>query len=180
MFLEPNQTVLFVIDIQGKLAEIMADRDQVLQRTALVIQVADKLGIPIIVTEQAPDKLGPTIEAVQSVLSHSQRFSKLTFSCCGDPTIQDHLESLKRSQILITGIEAHVCVFQTVKDLLFQNYQTHVLADAVSSRTAQNRDIALERMRDEGAIITSSEMAVCELLKSASHSKFKEIMSVLK
>ncbi len=176
-----NQSVLLVIDVQGKLAELMHDRDQVVARIQKLINVAQILDVPVILTEQAPDKIGKTLPEIASALFKYLPIKKLSFSCWQNEEFQETLGGMKmRRQIVICGIETHVCVYQTAVDLLGQGFHVQVVVDAVSSRTKENKEIALERLKDFGVGLTCTEMIICELLRTAEHKKFKEIMALIK
>jgi nicotinamidase-related amidase len=176
-----NNTVLIVIDVQGKLAEIMDNKEDLFANLERIIKGAQVLNIPIIWTEQVPEKLGPTLPQLSELLAPgSAPIPKSSFSCCGVSSFTDTLQSLGRQQILITGIETHVCVYQTTLDLLAGGYEVQVVADAVSSRTPENRHIGLTRMQDAGAALTSTEMALFELLRVAEGSPFKQIAKIVK
>ena len=176
-----NNTVLAVIDVQGKLASLMYEHERLFGNIERMIKIAQILEVPILWTEQAPDKIGASIELVNTLLSPTLRpITKRTFSCYACPEFRTQLHASRRRQVLVCGIETHVCVYQTVRDMHRHGYDILLLADAVSSRTQSNRDIALERMRDEGATLTSVEMAACELLNGADHPQFKSAMANIK
>ena len=175
-----DKTVLIVIDVQEKLARAMYDRENLVKKASQMANGARILGIPVIWTEQNPDGLGPTVREVRDYLGDSQPVVKFSFSCCGEAKFVEALEACGRKQALILGIECHVCVFQTAIDLLAMGYEAHVVSDAVSSRTAENRTIGLERLKQAGVVITSVEMALFELLKVASGDEFKQILKVVK
>lgn len=175
-----ENTALIVVDVQDKLARVMYEKEMLFENLQKLIKGVQILGIPIILTEQNPGGLGPTIPEVAHLLSDLQPIPKLSFSCCGDGRFLRELEALNRQQVLIAGIEVHVCVYQTAVDLLRLGYEVQVVADAVSSRTAENREIGLERVRSEGASLTSTETALFELLKVAEGAKFKEILNIVK
>ena len=157
----------------------MHDAQALLHHVAALIKAAQILQIPIITTEQAPDKIGETVPAIKELLK-SAIIQKRSFSCAAAGEFSSQLSSLKRKQIVVAGIETHVCVYQTVCDLREEQYDVQVVADAVSSRTQTNKDLALERIRGTGATLTSTEMIVCEWIRGADHPKFKEIMSLIK
>jgi len=175
-----ENAALLVIDVQGKLAQLMHGRETLFENLQRMIKGAQILGIPIIWTEQNPKGLGPTIPEVAHFLSDCQPIGKLSFSCCGDEDFMQKLRSLNRKQILITGIEAHICVYQTAMDLINLGYEVEVVADAVSSRTVENKEIGLEKVRGGGGKLTSTETAIFELLKVAEGEKFKEILQIMK
>jgi len=175
-----DNTVLVIIDIQGNLYQSMDDKLFLLENNRKMIQGIPLFGIPIIVTEQIPEKLGPTIPEISDLLAGVKPISKECFSCWKNQNFMKEVMAQNRKEILVTGIEAHVCVYQTVMDLLKVGYKVHVAADAVSSRTAQNREIGIARMRDAGAAIKSTEMVLFELLQTAASDKFKDVFKIVK
>lgn len=178
--LKRDNTTLVVIDVQGKLAGLMHDRAELFANLRRMIQGAKVLDLPIVVTEQYPEGIGPTVPEIAEVLPKLDPISKICFSCCGADEFTTSLRSLNRKQVLVTGIETHICVMQTVLDLLDTGYDVQVVADAVSSRTADNKRIGLERMRDAGAVITSTESALYELLGVASGTEFRAVLKLIK
>jgi len=175
-----SAAVLIVVDIQGNLFQAMQDKENLLANTAKVIKGAKIFNLPIIVTEQIPEKLGQTIPAIAQELTGVETIDKESFSCWGNNKFQEKLKSISRRKAIIMGIECHVCVYQTVIDLIDNGYSVHVVADAVSSRTKENRDIGLAAMKNAGAHLTSTEMVLFELLHSAGDAKFKEIYKIVK
>lgn len=178
--LSQEDSVLMVIDMQGNLYESMQDKQFLLENVRKLVRGMQVFGIPVLVTEQIPEKLGPTIEPVASLLPDARRIPKSDFSCCGDEKIMKALKAAERQQVLLCGIETHVCVYQTAVDLLGFGYDVHLVADAVSSRTVLNREIGIEKMRDEGARLASTEMVLFELIRSADDPKFKDIFRIVK
>lgn len=178
--LDSNQTVLVVIDIQGKLSQAMYEKESLFDNFHKLIEGVQVLGIPIILTEQNPERLGKTLPEIATLLPGIQALPKFSFSCCDVAGFMEELKKLNRKQVLICGIETHVCVYQTAMDLLGSGYEVQVVADAVSSRTLSNKTIALERMRDEGVKLTSTEMVLFELLEIAQGPKFKELLKIVK
>ena len=176
-----ENTALAVIDVQGKLTGLVHENEKVLTHIQHFIKAAEAFSLPILWSEQAPNKIGETVESVRNLLYPMLKpVHKRSFSCYGCPEYVEHLKKVNKRQILVTGIETHVCVYQTVRDLHRHGYEVHLIADAVSSRQKFDHELALARMRDEGIIITTTEMALCELLKTADHPKFKDIMVYLK
>ena len=176
-----DNTLLVVIDVQGKLAEIMHDKENLFANLERIIKGVQVLNIPIIWTEQVPEKLGSTLPQFSKLLADSTKpIPKSSFSCCGVAPFTDALKSSGRQQILMAGIETHVCVYQTTLDLLAEGYEVQIVTDAVSSRTPENRHIGLTRMKDAGAILTSTEMALFELLRVAEGPQFKQIAKIVK
>ena len=178
--LTTENTVLIVIDIQEKLTRVMHQKEYFLENLKKLIRGVQVLGIPIILTEQNPRGLGATVPEVAGLVPGLQPIAKFSFSCCGDPRFTQELAALNRKQVLLAGIETHVCVYQTTPDLLNQGYQVQIVADAVASRTGENKDIGLERMKSEGASLTSTETVLFELLKVAEGTVFKEISKIVK
>jgi len=179
--LEIGNTALAVIDVQGKLAGMVHSHERVLRHIHHFIKASEVFKLPILWTEQAPHKIGETIEPIKAeLLKKAKPIHKRSFSCYGCPEFVEHLKAIQTRQILVTGIETHVCVYQTVCDLHAHGYEVHLIADAVSSRHEFDHHLAIERMRHEGIIITTAEMAMCELLKTSDNPKFKEIMAYIK
>lgn len=176
-----NNTALLVIDVQERLAPVMDDKETLLSNVERMIRGAQVLELPILWTEQVPEKLGPTLPELADLLTAiSQPVSKASFSCCGVQPFMQALRESDRRQVLVTGIESHVCVYQTVMDLLDQDYEVQLVTDAVASRTPENKAIALERMKAAGATLTSTEMALFELLRVAEGDKFRTISKLVK
>ena len=171
---------VIIVDVQEKLAAAVHEKDALIQNTVKLVLGAKILGIPIIWTEQNPKGLGPTVPEVAGLLVETKPITKLSFSCCGEEGFMAALSRLKRKQVLIAGIESHVCVYQTVADLCKIGYEVQVVADAVSSRTFENKAIGWERCKQSGASLTSVETALFELLKKAEGEKFKQILKVVK
>jgi nicotinamidase-related amidase len=178
--LQSDNTALVVIDLQGKLWNVMNEKEALLENSLKLIKGLRILDIPIILTEQNPKGLGPTLDEIAQVLPETRPIPKLSFDCCQNKEFMQALSGLKRKQILICGIEAHICVYQTSLELLKQGYEVQVIVDSVSSRVIRNRDIALSRLQSEGVKLTVTEMAQYELLQSAENPKFKEMLKVIK
>jgi len=179
--IECDNTVLVVVDIQEKLARVIHERDALVSAADKLIRGAAALGLPVVHTEQNPDGLGPTVPELAQHLD-GEPITKLAFSCCGEPAFTEALAATAagRQKVLLAGIETHVCVYQTAADLLAADYEVHVVADAVGSRTPENRAIGLARMKDAGAQVTSVEMALFELLQVAEGPAFKAILKIVK
>jgi nicotinamidase-related amidase len=175
-----ENTVLVMIDIQEKLTRAMLDREVLVENAVKMVRGAKILATPIIRTEQNPDGLGRTVPELEELLGDVEPITKLSFSCCGEPRFTEALQKFGRKQILICGIESHVCVYQTIADLAALGHEVQVLADVVSSRTAENRNIGLERCREAGASITSVETALFEMLRAAEGDRFRQMLKVVK
>ncbi len=175
-----EDAVLIVIDMQVNLYRVMQEQEAIMENNCKIVRGAKILDIPVIVTEQVPDKIGPTIPQVAEHLQGIQAISKESFSCWKNEGFMKAVMAQSRKQLIVTGIEAHVCVYQTVLDLLRAGYQLYVVADAVSSRTSVNKVYGVERMRNAGAAIVSTEMVLFELLQTAAHEKAKDIFKIVK
>jgi len=179
--LSEKNTVLVVIDVQGKLAQTMQDRETLLTNLGKLILGMQALQVPVLWLEQNPARMGDTVPEIRTLLAmHQSPIAKMSFSGYGDPVFIETMEALSRRQVLLAGIETHVCVYQTAADLLARGYEVGVVADAVSSRRATDRDIALTRLRQEGVRLTSVEMALFELMRTATHPAFREILKIVR
>ena len=175
-----ENSLLVVIDVQGTLAQKMHDKPSFIENLKKLIKGAQILNVPILVTEQIPQKLGPTLPEIAALFPDFQPIPKASFSCCGEPEFMKKFNAIGRTQILLAGIEAHVCVYQTAIELKSLGCEVHLLADCVSSRTAENKLTAIERMKTEGVKLTTAEMALFELMKIAEGDKFREMVKVVK
>ena len=177
---EIENCCLVVVDVQGKLAQLMWEKEKLFRNIGILVKAAKILGIPILWCQQVPDSLGPTVSEIAELLEGVEPVNKSAFSCCGDEQFNRRLEELGRQQVILCGIETHVCIYQTAADLLSKGFAVEVISDAVSSRTAENRQVGLERMAVDGANLSSVEMALFELLKDAKHPKFRQIAKLVK
>ncbi len=178
--LDQDQTLLVVVDVQGKLAQSMADREHLFDSLQIAIKGFQLLDIPILWLEQVPDKLGRTIPEVASLLADSQPIAKTSFGCMANQEFRQALQKTERKQIVLVGIEAHICVYQSAIQLIEESYQVTVLEDAVSSRTLDNCQIGLDRMAQAGAAISCVEMALFELQRVAEGARFKALAALVK
>lgn len=178
--LEKDNAVLLVIDVQGKLATLMHEKDRLFKNINRMVAGAKLLGIPVIWTEQLPEKLGETVPEVKQSMTDIPLLTKATFSCCGGEGFDEKLKSLGRKQVLVTGIETHICVFQTCRDLAKDDYELHLVIDAVSSRLEHNYHLGVERIQQLGAIKTSVEMSLFEMMKVAEGDDFRQIVKIVK
>jgi isochorismate hydrolase len=174
---ERGDCVLVIIDIQEKLLAVMNDRDQVLENAIKLTRFANIVGLPVLVTEQ--EKLGPTVPALADEIKGFNPITKLDFDAYQVPRFVKSLVDLDRETVVLAGIESHICVTQTALSLL-PLFDVHVISDAVSSRTEQNRQVALDRMRFNGATISSTEMFMYEVLKKAGTDEFKATLKLIK
>ena len=179
--LDPDQSVLVLVDIQEKLTRVMHGREELVTGLCQLTACAKALGIPVIAMEQLPDKMGPTIPELRELLDGvATPLAKATFSCTESGAFREALADSGRRQVIVAGIETHICVYQTAMGLA-DDYEVHVVSDAVSSRTAQNKAAALARMADrDGIELTTVEMAVFEMLRTAEHPAFRDILRIIK
>ena len=182
MPLHPDQCALIVIDIQGKLLPPIFQKEQLVRNAQLLIRAAAILKIPALVSTQYAKGLGGTVPEVASLLTASEPVDKTLFSCFGSDAFCSSLKRLpgNRNTLLLCGMESHICVTQTALGALREGYIVHVSSDAVSSRTEWNWKIGLDRMRGAGAVISSTEMMIYELMRSSSSAAFKELLPHLK
>ncbi len=178
--LDIQNCCLVVVDIQGKLAQLMHGKEVLFKNIQILIKAANILSIPILWCQQCPDALGPTIPGIAQLLADNEPIDKSAFSCCGNEQFNIKLNKSKRQQFLLCGIETHVCIYQTAADLLAKGFSVDLIADAISSRTPENKQIAINRMAAEGINISCTEMALFELLKTAEHPQFKQIAKLIK
>ena len=178
--LTAEKTCLIVVDIQEKLFKLMYNRDRLECNCVILIKMAQVLNIPILWCQQVPNALGPSIHPVWALLHEQESFDKTSFSCYGDEAFAAKLDEINPKSAIICGIEAHVCVFQTAMHLLEKGIDIHVIADATSSRTNENKQIALHRMDKEGVTLSSTEMCLFELLGGSTHEKFRELAKLIK
>jgi isochorismate hydrolase len=170
---------LVVIDVQGKLAEAMCGREELFENICRLAKSANLLDIPILVTEQLPEKMGATRNEITAPLAGAPFITKSSFSGCGEPKFIEALKSGGKKQIVLCGIEAHICVTQTALELLARDFDVYLAADAVSSRSPDNKQLAIERLRHHGAEIITTEMALFEWLRDAAHPAFREVRKLL-
>lgn len=175
-----DNTILVIIDVQEKLLRVIHDKEKLVENLRKLIQGAKVLGIPIVMTEQYPAGLGPTVPEIAELLPDIKPITKFSFSCCGEEGFLSEIRKANRQQVLITGIETHVCVYQTAVELLDAGYEVQIVAECVSSRTPENKEIGIEKMLAAGGELTSVETALFELLKIAKGDKFKEISKIVK
>jgi nicotinamidase-related amidase len=179
--LRPDDTLLVVLDMQEPFLKNIWERERVVSNVCRIMDAARILLVPTVPTLQYAERMGSVIPEVSKRLpSHSLPFDKLCFSCMGSDAFQSEVQRSGRKQVLLCGVETHICVSQTAHDLLAQGYQVHVAADAVSSRTEHNWEIGLQRMSRAGVFISSTEMAIYELLYQAGTPEFRQILELVK
>jgi nicotinamidase-related amidase len=180
MLIDRDRSCLLVVDVQAKLAPAMADPAPAIRNTAILMQAAARLGVPVLVSEQYPQGLGATIPELRSLAPDGSIVSKISFSCAADPTIRDRLARLRRDQAVVCGMEAHVCVLQTALGLQSVAYTPFVVADATASRDPANREAALARLRGDRVEVVTTEMVVFEWLGRAGTAEFKDVSRLIK
>ena len=178
--LKISNSALVIIDVQGKLASLIENRELLFDNISRMIQGMKLLDIPMIITEQRPEKLGPTVPELANLITGIAPITKVSFSCCGNTTFIETLNALNRKQILVAGIETHVCVYQTVVDLIQFDFEVYVIADAVSARANINHLYGLDRMKSEGAILSTAELALFECIRTSSDERFREMIKIVK
>jgi len=175
-----DQAAGLVIDIQERLFPFISENDVLAMNSGILIKGLQALGIPIIVTQQYTKGLGPTILPLQELLPGEKPIEKLAFSCCDEPAFMQQLTALNKKFIVITGIESHVCVLQTAEDLFEKGFIPIIVEDCVSSRRLNDKQMAVNRMRRMGAVITTYESVLFELLRYSGTEEFKVISKLVK
>jgi nicotinamidase-related amidase len=179
--LRPESAALIICDLQEAFRSVTVDFDAVVARVVRLVEGMKLLGVPILVTEQNPQKLGRIVTPILEHLPANVKIvDKTAFSCCGAAPFVEQLEEVHASQILLCGLEAHICVNQTAQDLLARGHQVHLLLDCITSRTEQSRQIGIEKMRLAGVVPCNVEMALFELMQDAKHEQFKAIQKLVK
>jgi len=173
-----QHSVLCVIDMQRSLFRVMDDQESLLNHTLILVKGAQILGVPIIVTEQV--KLGDTLEEIASLLPGGSESSRRSFSCLDQPSFLERLRNLHRPQVILSGIESHICVYQTAMGLRNAGYEVLIAEDCLASRRRRDKETALRRMIHEGIHPTTAEMALFELLKTAADPQAREIFRLVK
>ena len=178
--LDCEQTMLIVVDVQGNLAQLMHEKDALFRNLKILIKSASILELPIVWVEQIPEKLGATTPEVAELLTGFTPIAKSTFSCYDEPRFAQAVAGANRKQILMAGIEAHICVYQTSCGLIEHGYEVQVVTDAVSSRKLENKQVGLAKMHSAGVGLTSTEMALFELMRDAKHARFRDVVKLVK
>ena len=175
-----DNSLLLIVDVQGKLARLMHESEAMIRQQQILIEACRVLELPVLWAEQLPDKLGPTVPELTERLDGLEPSAKSSFGCWGDENLREAIHASGRDRILLCGIETHVCVWQTAAALRRDDYQVHLITDAVSSRSAFNRDIGLRRMEAAGVHLSNVEMALFELMVDATHPRFRDVTRLLK
>jgi nicotinamidase-related amidase len=180
MLIRRRESLLLVVDEQARLAPAIAGKEQVLANTAVLIKAATRLGVPVLAAELYPSGLGPTLPEIADLLARDAVMEKIHFSCAAEEEFIGRIARLGRSQVVLTGMEAHVCVLQTALGLKERGYHPFVVADATGSRRPESHALAMERLRLAGIAAVSTEMVVFEWLDRAGTPEFKEVSALIK
>ncbi len=178
--LNKEGTGLIVVDAQEKLMQVMRDPERVTDRILKLLHLARVYGLPVILTEQYSKWLGPTIIPIKEALPEYDPIEKLDFNCCTVDLFNTRLKANALENIILVGVETHICVFQTCVSLLEKGYRVHVPHHAVDSRTEDNWNIGLSLMKEAGAVVTSAETVIFQIMKRAGTKEFKEMLKVVK
>ena len=179
--LDAGQTALVVIDMQESFRQAISDFVETAARIALVAHAARLLHVPVVVTEQYPKGLGRTAEEIRAALpADFEPVEKTAFSSCGAGEFVARLQRTGARHIILCGIEAHICVNQTAHDLLARGYRVHLLTDCITARAAHDKHVGLHKMQQSGALPSSIELALFELMRDAKHEQFKAIQKLIK
>lgn len=180
MLVRRDRSLLLVVDIQDRLAPAIHEVEALVGRVGVLLDAARRLEVPVIVSEQYPQGLGPTVETLQPCLEGARFLSKTTFSCADEPLIHAAIAQSGRDQVVLCGTEAHVCVLQSALGFRALGLEVFVVADAVGSRRPQSRELALERLRGEGVVVVNAEMVVFEWLERAATEEFRAVSPLIR
>ncbi|MBE8728248.1 hydrolase [Flavobacterium hungaricum] len=178
--LQLENTGLIVIDVQGKLARIVHESEKLIQNLEKLIRGCQILSLPIICAEQNPAGLGSTVPELQKLFANQKPIAKFSFNALENNLFKEAIIQSKRKRWIVCGIESHICVYQTVIGLLDASFEVEIAADCISSRTEENKILALNKLQNKGASITSVEMCLYELVKNSKNENFKEILNLIK
>jgi len=179
--LSADKSCLVVIDVQGKLARLMHNKDKLFENIQILIKAFGILDIPVLWCQQCPDSIGYTVQPIAELLEKKTKpVNKATFSCCKGGEFVRKLEETSCNQVLLCGIETHICIYQTAVELKEKGKNVTVIADAVSSRDVENKNIGIERLKQEDVKISSTEMAIFEIVGTAEHPDFNRLAKLIK
>ena len=178
--LDKEDTGVVIVDVQARLMAVMGHKESVIGNIIRLIHLSRLYSLPVVLTEQYPKWLGHTLPEITEALPAYDPIEKLEFNCCDVGPFNDLLESEGLKKIILTGVESHICIFQTCVTLLERGYEVHVPRDAVDSRTDENRHAGLDLMREAGAVVTSTETVIFQILKRAGTREFKEMLKIIK
>jgi nicotinamidase-related amidase len=184
MRMQRDRSQLLIVDLQEKVAPPVYNISSVISVCRRLVHIAQRLGVPITVSEHYPKGLGPTVPELHGDLgSEAEVLEKITFSCLRNASLHQRFDGLRdhgRGQVIVAGIEAHVCVGQTALDLIAEGYEVYLVADGTSSRTPESRELSLHRLRQAGGYVVDSEMVLFEWLEQAGTPEFKDLVALLK
>ena len=175
-----EKSILVVLDLQTAVLRMIPEEDRLVARALFLVRMAQLLGIPILQSEQNPSGLGTTDERIAAVLRPAAKIDKTTFSAAAEPAFMDALQATGRRQVVVTGIETHICVSQTLSDLEERGFNTFACVDAVSARTPNRHEAGIERLRACGVALAHSEAIAYEWLGGSSHPLFREALRIVK
>ncbi|VAX17748.1 Isochorismatase [hydrothermal vent metagenome] len=178
--LQKEETGIVIVDVQEKLVPVMSRGENVIANIQKSLLLAKCFDLPVILTEQYPKWLGSTVLAIKKSLPSYDPVTKMAFNCCDDNLFNSRVKKSGMKNLILTGLEAHICVFQTCVSLVEKGFVVHVPVDAVDSRTEENRNVGLDLMKAAGAIITSTETVIYQIMKKAGTSEFREMLKVIK
>jgi nicotinamidase-related amidase len=178
--LEKANTGLIIIDVQEKLMQVMGRKQSIIENIKKLLLLSKLFKLPVILTEQYPKWLGSTVPEIIESLPVYKPISKLYFNCCDEEAFNEQLNSVDLKTIILTGVESHICIFQTCTSLLEKGYQIHLPQDAIGSRTNENWHVGIELSKKAGAFITSTETVIYQILKKAGTKEFKQMLKVMK
>lgn len=178
--LRASRSALVIVDVHERLLSTIVEVERVVDRCAALMKMARLLHVPIFVTEHVPHKLGPTTERLRSLVTADEIFSKRYFSAADEPSIAQPLAAAGRPQLVIAGLEAHVCVMQTAIGFAERGYRTHVVADACGSRHEQSRLVAMDRLRSAAVQVVTAEMVMFEWLEHAERPQMRDLIALIK
>ena len=180
MLMRAEKSCLLIVDVQERLTPAMSDPSRVIRNCGLLMRAAQRLAVPIVVSEQYPKGLGHTVADLRGYMPPDGAVAKMNFSCSDDPEIMRRIDATGRTQIVVAGIEAHVCTLQTAIGLKGKGFETFVIQDACASRHPDNETLAAERMRQGGITLASVEMLIFEWLRAAGTPEFKELSALIR
>ncbi len=178
--LRRKMTALLVIDVQEKLAAAMKERESVVQAIVKLVKGCQLLGVPVLYAEQYPKGLGPTVAEVRELLGESKPLTKLYFSCCRGTTLVEQLQAQRIRQVVVAGMEAHICVLQTAFDLVAEGFAVQVVSEGVTSRKPLDKEVALARLRTRGVQVTTVEAALFELVERSDAAEFRALQNLIR
>ena len=178
--LRAPRSALLIVDMHERLAPAVQDAEQVIANCAVLLRAAAKLAVPALMSEHCPERLGPAVPQLRTLLRHDDILTKVHFSCADEAVLMQRIASLARPQIVIAGMEAHVCVLQTALGLVERGYRVCVVADATGSRRAQSHAIAMQRLRLVEIPVVTTEMVLFEWLERADRPEFRELLALIK